>query len=87
MIDGMILNVLMVIVGILLIFSISWIDNNTHFIISGTLGVVLIFLGSFFIYHDTKSYYEKYIPTLQEQVIQGKISEQEKKLEEMRNEL
>ena len=81
----MIVNIVLIVMGVICIFIGGQLsDHDDNFSIIGVImGLITIIAGCAFIHIDTKEYYEKYIPNLQEQVLQGKMLELDNQLKEL----
>jgi len=85
MIGDMVFNIMFIVLGVIVMFGAGWLfeDKDSPFVWLSLLGIIVIGIGCLFIHIDTKNYYEKYIPNLQEQVLQGKMLELENELKEL----
>ena len=81
----MIENIVLIVVGVVCVCigGMSSAHDDNFSIIGVIVGVIIIIVGCTFIHIDTKQYYEKYIPNLQEQVLQGKMLELDNQLKEL----
>ncbi len=58
-------------------------EQGLYTILCLIFGLAFVVLGCFFVYQESIKNYKKYIPNLQEQVLQGKMLELENKLKEL----